>query len=135
MKWNSRSSETPIRNFVVLLFKVVGKNWTVMPSIRLSPNVEVIVGGLIAWKSVRVSDAEHTTAWTETYSCIHVCIKSQMKGAAFKVVFGELAKLAEGNVPAKKVRLVSGTPVSEKFAGLYWKGDAISSRVPLTRKS
>jgi hypothetical protein len=53
-----------------------------------------------------------------------------MNGAAAIDVLGALAKLPEGNVPVKNVRFVSGTPL-EKLAGLYWKGDATSSSVPL----
>lgn len=51
------------------------------------------------------------------YSCIHVCMKSYMKGAAVVEVLGALESFCEANVPVTNVRFVSGRLV-EKFAGL-----------------
>lgn len=91
-----------------------------MAAIRLAPDAETMIRSLVEWESVEhVSFTAHTQERKRTHSCIHVCIKSQMKGAAANVVFGVLARLPDGNVPVKKVRFVSGMPVCEKFAGLY----------------
>jgi hypothetical protein len=41
-----------------------------------------------------------------------------IKGAAAIVVLGAFAGFCEANVPVRKVRFVSGTPLWEKFDGL-----------------
>lgn len=107
-----------------------------MAAIGLAPNTETMVGSLVQRESViHVSILARAHPFRETHSCIHVCINSQMKGAADCDVFGALVRLPEENVPVKKVRLVFGTPVCEKSAGLYRNGEATASSVPLTSES
>lgn len=65
----------------------------------------------------------------QTYSCIQVCMKCHMNGAAAIVVFGALANFRDAKVPVRKVRFVSGTPF-EKSAGVYANGVITSSMVP-----